>query len=98
MDDHYKYPEEKFSKARRTLMLPPRGKEAELISQACHECSLGLNDVSLDELEPRARDHISKLKELMERKETLSEIDKHDLCESINYLAYSFHDRWTGVW
>jgi hypothetical protein len=98
MNDRYKYPEEKFSLARSYLMLPPRGKEALVISQACSECSLGLNDVSLDELEPIARDHISKLKELMERKEKLSEIDKRDLCESINYLAYCFHDRWTGVW
>jgi hypothetical protein len=98
MNDHYKYPEEKFSYARRHLMLPPPEKEALFISEACHECFLGLNDVSLDDLEPRARDHISKLKELMERKEKLSEIDKHDLCESINYLAYCFHDHWTGVW
>jgi hypothetical protein len=51
MNDRYKYPEEKFSQARRHLMLPPRGKEAMLISEACAECRLGLNNVSLDDLE-----------------------------------------------
>jgi hypothetical protein len=98
MNDRYKYPEEKFSQARRHLMLPPRGKEAMLISEACAECRLGLNNVSLDDLEQTARDHISKLMELMERKGSWkSEADKHELCESINYLAYYFHDRWKEV-
>jgi hypothetical protein len=37
MDDRYKYIEEKFSQARRYLMLPPPEKEALVISKACHE-------------------------------------------------------------
>lgn len=98
MNDRYKYPEEKFSQARRHLMLPPRGKEAMVISEACAECGLGLHGLSLDDIESTATDHISKLMELMDRKDKLSEADKHELCESINYLAYYFHDRWTGVW
>jgi hypothetical protein len=97
MNDRYKYPEEKFSQARRHLMLPPLGEEAMVISEACAECGLGLNNVSLDDLEQTARDHISKLMELMKRKDKLSEADKHELCDSINYLAYHFHDRWKEV-
>jgi hypothetical protein len=94
MSDRYFYAQEKFSQARRHLMLPPRGKEAMLIS----ECRLGLNNVSLDDLEQTARDHISKLMELMERKGSWkSEADKHELCDSIDYLAYYFHDRWKDV-
>ena len=98
MNDRYKYPEEKFSQARRNLMLPPREKEALAISEACNECGLGLHDLSLDDLDDTARDYISRLTKLIVRKETLSAADKHDLCESINYLAYYFHDRWTEVW
>jgi hypothetical protein len=98
MNDRYKYPEEKFSQARRHLMLPPRGKEVMVISEACNECELGLHNLSLDDLDSMARDYIFKLKELIERKQNLSDADKHHLCESINYLAYYFHDRWTEVW
>jgi hypothetical protein len=98
MDDRYKYPEEKFAQARRHLMLPPRGKEAMVISEACAECGLGLNDLSLEDLEYTARDRVSKLMELIERKDKLSEADKQELCDLINHLAYYFHDRWTGVW
>jgi hypothetical protein len=103
MDDRFKYVEEKFSQARRYLMLPPPGKEAMVISEACNECGLGINDLgshglTLNDLESAARDHIFKLMELIERKDKLSAADKHDLGESINYLAYYFHDRWTGVW
>jgi hypothetical protein len=98
MNDHYKYPEQKFSQARRHLMLPPRGEEAQAISDACNECELGLNGLSLDDLENRARDHISKLTELIGKKQKLSDADKQELCDEINYLAYYFHDRWTDVW
>ena len=98
MNDHYKYPEEKFSQARRQLMLPPPGKEAPAISEACNECELGLHDVSLDDLDNTARDHIAELRKLIGRKQNLSAADKHHLCESIDYLAYYFHDRWTEVW
>jgi len=98
MNNRYKYPEEKFSQARRHLMLPPRGKKALAISQACSECELGLHDLLLDDLDNTARGHIFKLTELIRRIQKLNAADKHDLCESINYLAYYFHDRWTEVW
>jgi HD-GYP domain-containing protein (c-di-GMP phosphodiesterase class II) len=99
MDDRYKYAEEKFSQARRYLMLPPAGKEALVISEASHECGLGLRDVPLDDdFEYTARDRVSKLTELIARKDKLSADDKQELCDLINYLAYYFHDRWTGVW
>jgi hypothetical protein len=98
MDDRYKYPEEKFSYARRHLMLPPPEKEALVISEACHECGLGLRDLVLDDLEYTGRDRVSKLTKLIERKDKLNAADKQELCDLINYLAYYFHDRWTGVW
>jgi hypothetical protein len=102
MDDRYKYAEEKFSQARCYLMLPPPGEEALHISEACHECGLGIHDLgrhglSLDDLEQTARDRIFKLMELIEKKDNLSATDKHELCDSINYLAYYFHDRWKEV-
>ena len=98
MDNRYKYPEEKFSQARRYLMLPTRPKESATISQACSECLLGLSDVPLDDLDEKTQGHIAKLKELMGKKQKLTAADKQELCEAINYLAYYFHDRWTGVW
>jgi hypothetical protein len=98
MNDRYKYAEEKFSQARRDLMLPPPGKEAQVISEALNECWLGLRDLSLDDLDNIARDYVFRLNELIERKENLSKADERHLCESIDYLAYYFHDRWTEVW
>lgn len=98
MNDHYRYAEERFSQARRYLMLPPRGKKALAISQACKECELGLQDLSMDKLDYKAQDHVSQLKKLILRNHKLNAAEKHDLCESINYLAYYFHDRWTEVW
>jgi hypothetical protein len=99
MDHAYKYTEEKFSQARRHLMLPLRGKEGLAISQACSECSLALKNISHleDGLDERARAYISQLKELIEREKILSDTDKHVLCELIDHLAYYFHDRWKEV-
>jgi hypothetical protein len=98
VDDRYKFAEEKFSKARRSLMFPPRGKEAVVISEACADCGVGLADLPLEDLEHTARDRVSNLLKLIERKDKLSEADKPELCDLINYLAFYFHDRWTGVW
>ena len=97
MNDRYKYPEEKFSQARSYLMLPPPGREATVIAHACSECELGLRDIELDDLDSRAREYISRLRELLKKRDSLSGLDKYDLCETINYLAYHFHDRWKEV-
>jgi hypothetical protein len=97
MDHGYKYTEEKFSEARRKLMLPPPIKEAQVLKEVFQLCRLGLNNISLDDLNERARDHASKLTELIEKKEKLSAPEKQELCDLINDLAYYFHDRWKGV-
>jgi hypothetical protein len=101
MNERYSYTEHKFALARRYLMLPPRGKEALAISAAVQECRLGLQNIAHlnNELDDRSRDYISKLTELMEKKEkkSFSDNDKQELCDSINHLAYYFHDRWKEV-
>jgi len=61
----YSYPAEKFSTARRYLMLPHTKGEAESIMLAFHECSLGLHDLDRDDLDENARDWVRKLEELM---------------------------------
>jgi hypothetical protein len=105
LDESYAYTETKFSEARRKLMLPPLIKEAQVLTEVFQLCRLGLNNISLDDLNERARDHASKLTALIERKETalierkekLSAPEKQELCDLINDLAYYFHDRWKGV-
>lgn len=61
----YAYAWEKFSAARRSLMLPhPRG-EASSIADAFHECSLGLRDIQLDDLDSDSRSSVLTLQSLM---------------------------------
>ena len=97
MDNRYKYPEQKFAQARRYLMLPTRQKENGIILEVLNECQVGLNELPTDDLDEKTQDNIAKLKELIGKKK-LTPADKQELCETINYLAYYFHDRWTCVW
>jgi hypothetical protein len=66
--------------------------------QSMPRSGLGFRDLVLDDLEYTARNRVSKLTEVIERKDKLSAADKQEFCDLINYLAYYFHDRWTGVW
>ncbi|TAM80588.1 MAG: hypothetical protein EPN47_15110 [Acidobacteria bacterium] len=62
----YRYQSEKFSTARRLLMLPhPRGETHSIVS-AFHECSLGLQDVSEEDLDETAGEYVRRLRELMD--------------------------------
>ena len=101
----YSYPAEKFSTARRCLMLPHTSGEAESIMHAFHECSLGLHDLDRDDLDENARDWVRKLEELMNtdglndpsdrglwkvKAEQLSNDEKIELSHVVDELAHWF--------
>ncbi|GEM_PF-1000458 len=61
----YAYPSEKFSAARRRLMLPHREGEDMAIADAFHECSLGLRDICREDLDETAEPWFDSLQEFM---------------------------------
>ncbi len=103
----HSYQAEKFSAARRALMLPhPRG-EATSIAAAFHECSLGLTQFNRNQLDQDAKDWLAKLDRLMNtsglndpnkkglwqvKAETLSDGEKVELSHIIDELAHRFDD------
>lgn len=64
--DHFAYAAEKFSTARRNLMLPHPKGEAQSIMHAFHECSLGLDDIDKSKLDENAATRVRKLEQLMD--------------------------------
>lgn len=101
----YMYQSEKFSTARRSLMLPHPGGEAASIVAAYNECSLGLHDLNEDGLDEHPRDWIRRLRELMDttglndpagigtwalKAERMTEGEKFDLSRVIDDLANWF--------
>jgi hypothetical protein len=62
----YSYAAEKFSNARRMLMLPPPAKEAQIIALAFHEISLCLRDLRQDDLDDSAKDWLAKVQSFMD--------------------------------
>jgi hypothetical protein len=72
MTFHHKfaYGAEKLAAARRSLMLPHYRGEAQSIANACHECSLGLKDVLLDDLDANARGWAKTIQLVVEAKGT----------------------------
>lgn len=101
----YSYPAEKFSVARSSLMLPhPRG-EAASISNAFHECSLGLHELDRQDLDDSAAQWLRQLDDLMNtdglddphgkgtwmiKAEQLDEDQKVELSRIIDELAHWF--------
>lgn len=61
----YGYAAEKFSAARRGLMLPHPAGVAESINLALHECRLGLRQFDPSNLDETAADWVRRLEELM---------------------------------
>lgn len=62
----FAYQAEKFSAARRSLMLPHPKGEATSIAAAFHECSLGLHKIDRSDLDDNARLWVIRLEELMD--------------------------------
>lgn len=60
------YQAEKFSTARRALMLPHTRGEHEAIASAFHECSLGLHEIDGGQLDDNARAWIQALEGFMD--------------------------------
>jgi hypothetical protein len=61
----FSYASEKFSVARRCLMLPHYKSEAESIGEAFHNCYIGLCDIDRNDLDSDALQWVSELDELM---------------------------------
>jgi hypothetical protein len=99
------YQAEKFSAARRNLMLPhPRGA-AQSIAGAFHACWLGLKDLQTDNLDEGVQNWLEKLEDLMDtsgiedtsgrgkwvlKAEQLTEEQKLELSRVIDELAHWF--------
>ena len=66
MNTGFAYPSEKFSAARSNLMLPHLRGEADSISMAFSECSLGLAGVDKNTLDDEARRWVAELDDLMD--------------------------------
>lgn len=101
----YSYQVEKFSSARRALMLPHDRGEANSIVDAFHECNLAFNLFNESNLSETARNYIRKLKEYMDSTDIVDESgegtwlvkarafstdEKREISHLINELAYLF--------
>lgn len=95
----YSYQSEKLSIARKHLMLPHYGSEANSIACAFQELHLAFRDLNVNKLNHDAQGLISKLKELMEendgswlaRAQSFSTENKQDFSEAVNDLANWFN-------
>ena len=103
---NFAYQSEKFSAARRCLMLPHTPGEAEPIASAFHECSLGLHQLDLNGVSDDARSLIRRLNEFMDtsglsdpnkvglwtiKAESLTTGEKIELSQIVDELADYFH-------
>ena len=104
----YAYPSEKLAAARRTLMAPHPKGEADSFGFAFHECSLGLRDVRLEDLDDNARSWVEIIRETMDttgiedpqrrgawfiKAERLSIEEKSRFSSAVDELAFWFHER-----
>lgn len=105
------YQSEKFSVARRALMLPhPHGEDASIAS-AFFECSLGLTDLDRSKLDDNATAWIRRLEKLMDntglsdpagnglhalKAQKLSIDEKLELSRIVDELAHWFHRKFWG--
>ncbi|MDD5037145.1 MAG: hypothetical protein PHE55_20655 [Methylococcaceae bacterium] len=87
----FAYQSEKFYRARSMLMLPhPRG-EAESIANAFHECSLGLQNINVDDLPAGVKNWVILLSNLMDTS-GLSDPDKRGLW-AVKAESFSFDQK-----
>ena len=101
----FSYPAEKFSQARRCLMLPHSVDEAESLAQAFHECMSGMHKMDKDSLDDVVRSWVCKLEDLMNtdgidashgsgtwrlKAEQLSQEQKLELSRIVDELAHWF--------
>lgn len=104
----FMYPAEKFSAARRNLMLPHSQGEARSICDAFSECGSGLLNLNSDDLDDNAKRWIEVLKGLMDtsgiedpdrrgtltiKAETMSDEQKYELSRVVDSLAHWFDAR-----
>jgi len=106
---NYSYQSEKLSSARRALMLPHTGGEAQSIADAFLECSLAFHNFSENALgDDSARDWVLQIKEFMNtdglhdpnikgtwfvKAETLDVDQKLTLSRAVDELAHWFAGR-----
>ena len=104
----FTYASEKFSTARRSLMLPHPDGEIASVVDAFNECSHGLHEINADDLDDEAGESLIRLKDLMDttglsdpslgglhtiKAELLTLDQKAELSREIDYLASWFDDR-----
>src|SRR5215212_6659108 len=101
----FRYAAEKFAVARHALMIPHLQGEARSIVDAFHECTLGLEDIDLNDLDDDARNWVAQLQELMDttgiddpdergtwliKADQLTDTQKFDLSNAVDGLAHWF--------
>lgn len=109
----WSYQHEKFTHAKRALMLPHPSGEAESLVIAFHECDHGLRGVNVDGIDDsRARELIAKIKAAMntdglwdttgrglfyERAETMTTEEKSAFSDAVAELASWFSRKFWGA-
>jgi hypothetical protein len=101
----FNYAAEKFSMARKLLMLPHRDGEAMSVARAFNECSLGLMNLDDSSLDEQSRKWVQELMALMNtdgvkdpshrgahlvKAESLTEDQKWEVSNLVDELAYWF--------
>jgi hypothetical protein len=111
ISEHYSYPAEKLTAARRMLMAPHPKGEADAFAHAFHECDLGLRHVRPDDLDDTARSWVQTIRQTMDttgisdpqgrgtwflKAERLSVEEKYRFSSAVDELAHWFHERFMG--
>jgi hypothetical protein len=104
----YSYQAEKFSSARRALMLPHTSGEHQSVADAFHECHLGLHKIERADLDDNARSWIEALEVFMDtsglsdpsdqglwavKARSLSTDEKLEISRLVDELAHWFDSR-----
>jgi hypothetical protein len=88
------YPMEKFTMARRLLMLPHPLGEAAAIESAVHECQLGLQQLPEEVVDEDTRERIRRLKAVIDaariEEAELSVVQQRELSDLVDALAEVF--------
>jgi len=100
------YQTEKFSQARRALMIPFIRGEARSIADAFHACHLGLMDLKREELEENPRQWITVVERAMDpeglqdphqlgtafiKASSMTDDEKREFASAVDELANYFH-------
>jgi hypothetical protein len=107
------YPAEKFSAARRMLLLPHPSGEAQSLASAFHECLRGLDRIPRDDLDANARAWVGTVERTMDdtgiedpdgergtwfvKAQGLTDQEKQQFSDAVDHLASWFDHHFYGL-